>query len=63
MGTKTKVKLDAGKNLVLVIAILCLTILEIVALLMRVDGQLFATVISAIGAMVGYLFGKGTEKK
>jgi len=63
MTSRKRVRVDLGRNTVLAFAIACLTALEIVALVEGVDGQLFATVISAIGAMVGYLFGVKTEKK
>lgn len=46
-----------GKLLVVVIAICCVTLLEAIALIKGVDGQLFATVVAAISGMIGFLFG------
>lgn len=42
---------------VVIAAIAAITVLEIIALLKGIDGQLFATTIGAIAALVGYLFG------
>jgi len=46
-----------SREFVLLIAICCITLLEAIALLRGIDGQLFATCVGAISAMVGYLFG------
>lgn len=51
-----------GKVAVVVVAIVCITLLEVVALLKGIDGQLFASVIAGITALVGYLFGQMTQK-
>ena len=46
----------------LVWGISCLTILEIVAMCFGINGQLFATVISAVVGLCGYAFGKKEEE-
>jgi len=42
------------KNLLLLVGLLCLTLLECVALLTGLDGQIFFPVIGVIAALVGY---------
>lgn len=37
-----------------VIAIICITVLEVVALYRGIDGVIFATAMAGIGAVVGY---------
>jgi len=41
-----------------VIAMICITILEIMAVLRGIDGQLFATVISILAGLGGYHIGR-----
>jgi hypothetical protein len=45
------------------IAISALAILEILALMKGIDGQLFATVISLIAGLGGYELGKRKKKR
>jgi len=51
------------KVLVLITAIVCISLLEAMALWKGIDGQLFASVIAGITALVGYMFGKSSEVK
>ena len=46
------------KTLITIIAMLMIVILEIVALLKGIDGQIFATVISVLAGLGGYTIGK-----
>lgn len=46
------------KTLITIIAIICIAVLEAIALLMGIDGQLFATVISVIAGLGGYTIGR-----
>jgi len=46
------------KTLITIIAIISIVILEIVALLKGIDGQIFATVISVIAGLGGYTVGR-----
>ena len=48
----------ADKTLITIIAIISVVILEIVALIKGIDGQIFATVISVIAGLGGYTIGK-----
>ncbi|RLG53783.1 MAG: hypothetical protein DRN95_09210 [Candidatus Hydrothermarchaeota archaeon] len=40
------------------IAIICITILEIMAMLCGIDGQLFLSTLAALSGVIGYFFGK-----
>lgn len=55
-------KLDDG-SILLAIAIMCLTVLEVVAIYNQLNGTMFATVIGAITTLIGYYFGKRTAAK
>lgn len=46
------------ENIVAIVAILALALVEIVALIRGLDGQLFLTSIGAIFGIVGYSFGR-----
>ena len=46
------------KTVIALFAMGCLTLLEIFALYKGVDGQIFATVISALSGIVGYAYAK-----
>jgi len=48
----------SDKTLITIIAIICVAVLECIALLMGIDGQIFATVISVIAGLGGYTIGK-----
>jgi len=51
------------KTAILITAIVCISLLEAMALWKGIDGQLFASVIAGITALVGYMFGKTSEVK
>jgi len=44
-----------NKTLIIITAIFCITILEIYALSLGIDGALFALVLSAISGLAGYV--------
>lgn len=46
------------KTLITIIAIISIVILEAIALIQGIDGQIFATVISVIAGLGGYTVGK-----
>ena len=46
------------KTLITIIAIISVVILEAIALMMGIDGQIFATVISVIAGLGGYTIGR-----
>ena len=46
------------KTLITIIAIISIVILEAIALLQGIDGQIFATVISIIAGLGGYKIGR-----
>ena len=46
------------KTLITIIAIISIMILEVIALLKGIDGQIFATVISIIAGLGGYTIGR-----
>jgi len=46
-----------NKVVAVLVAIVSITLLETIALLKGIDGQLFATAMATIAALVGYLFG------
>jgi len=46
------------KTLITIIAIISIVILEAIALIMGIDGQIFATVISVIAGLGGYTVGR-----
>jgi len=46
------------KTLITIIAIISIVILEAIALLQGIDGQIFATVISIIAGLGGYTIGR-----
>jgi len=48
----------SDKILLLIVAILCITGLEAIALLKGIDGAVLSSVFSVIGGIVGYAFGK-----
>jgi hypothetical protein len=43
------------------VAVVCLTIMEAIALLKGVDGYLFGIVVAAISSFAGYKIGKGRK--
>jgi hypothetical protein len=45
------------KIYLIIIGITAITILETIALLKNIDGQLFSIVIGSISALIGYAFG------
>jgi hypothetical protein len=52
-----------NKNLIVTItSIICLTILEIVALYFRLDGQIFSFVVALIAGLGGYHFYRVVRK-
>jgi len=46
------------KTLITIIAIISIAVLEVIALLKGIDGQIFATVISIIAGLGGYTIGR-----
>ena len=46
------------KTLITIIAIISIMILEVIALLQGIDGQIFATVISILAGLGGYTVGR-----
>jgi hypothetical protein len=48
--------IDIGHNGVLVVALVCLTALETVALMQRIDGAYFLPIVAAVCGLVGYKF-------
>jgi len=48
----------ADKTLITITAIISIVILEIVALIQGIDGQIFATVISVLAGLGGYTVGR-----
>jgi len=46
------------KTLITITTIISIVILEIIALLQGIDGQIFATIISVLAALGGYTIGK-----
>jgi uncharacterized membrane protein YqhA len=46
------------KIITVTVAVLCVTLLEAIALWKGIDGQVFSIAVGAIAALVGYLFGK-----
>ena len=44
-----------------VVAMACLTTLEMTALIMQIDGAIFLPVVAAIAGLAGYELGKKTE--
>jgi len=48
----------ADKTLITIIAIISIVILEAIALIQGIDGQIFATVIGVIAGLGGYTIGK-----
>jgi xanthine/uracil permease len=45
------------------VGIVCLTVLACVALLMKIDGMLLASITVIIGTAIGYAFGVRPSKK
>jgi len=45
-----------------IVAMVCITALEIVALLKGIDGALLSTVIAVLAGLAGYKFGKVQEE-
>jgi len=45
-----------------IVAIICLSILEGLAIMHGIDGQLFGLVCAIIGGIAGYKFGKKVEE-
>lgn len=61
MGNRLK-----GEILVTLTAIVCITLLEAVALLKGIDGQVFSTALAVLAGLGGYTVGRGLsggEKK
>jgi len=52
-----------NSDIVKITAIICLTILGIVALCKGVDSALLATITSILGGVAGYEYGKGRSTK
>jgi len=52
------VSLDTERMVKAIVAISCLTVLEMTALIMGVDGAVFSVVIAAIAGLGGYTIGK-----
>lgn len=48
---------DNLKAIIVVVGLVCVTLLEVAAILSDIDGRLFATVIGAILTLVGLCFG------
>ncbi len=51
-----------------IVAMVCITILEVIALLKGIDGALFSTVIAVLAGLAGYKYGErknyyGEEKR
>jgi len=55
--------LEPGRNLVAVVGIAAVVILESVALVAGIDGQLFATALGTVTLIVGYVFGYSRASK
>ena len=45
------------------LAIVCITILEAIAMLKGIDGHMFGTVVAAIAGLAGYYAGKRKKRK
>ena len=45
-----------------IVAIICITVLEIIALLKGIDGSLLATVIATLAGLGGYTFAHAVKK-
>ena len=56
MGAYDLVELS-DKTVIAAAGIICLTILEVAAIMKGLDGTLFASVISGITLIVGYVYG------
>ena len=50
-------------HLNIALAIICITIIEVTALLLGMDGVLFGIAIAAIGTATGYILPKATKGK
>ena len=46
------------KNTIIAIGIISITTLQIVALINKIDGQIYITVVTALTGLLGYLIGK-----
>jgi len=46
------------KTIACITGVICITILEAIALAKGIDGQIFATTLATITGLVGYMFGK-----
>jgi len=44
------------------LAVICITIIELMALYSGIDGQLLISVLATLSGIVGYFFGKKLEK-
>jgi len=50
----------AGNNKAeVIVAIVCITVLEAIALLKGIDGTLLSTIIAVLAGLAGYKYGKG----
>jgi len=47
-----------GKVIACVVGVICITAMEITALLKGIDGHLFSTSLASVTGLVGYLFGR-----
>ena len=48
----------SDKTLITIIAIISIVVLEVIALLKGIDGQIFATIISVLTGLGGYTVGR-----
>jgi len=48
----------SDKTLITIIAIICIAVLETIALVIGIDGQVFSTVIAVIAGLGGYTIGR-----
>jgi len=46
------------KTLITIIAIICIAVLEAIALIIGIDGQVFSTVIAVLSGLGGYTIGR-----
>ena len=55
--------MKVSRNFVVMVGIICITAIEVTALLTGLDGQLFLSSIAGISGLVGYMYGKSRREQ
>ena len=53
--------MQGDNKVVVIVAMVCITALEAIALLKGIDGTLLSTVIAVLAGLVGYKYGRAQE--